>query len=188
MHVRQEPSHPVLHALAERALFVLMEVELRVRQDAGEERALGRREVLGLEAEVEVRRLGDAVEPGAVLDDVEVELEDLRLVEGRLEPPGQEHLLDLAGEILLAVQEEVLGELHADGARPLNEAPAGEVAREGLADGPGREAAVGEEAGVLVGEHGVHEERADAVDRRPVAASGTGGHLEPGAVGLAHPV
>ena len=76
-------------------------------------------DVLQRAAEVDLRGGGEAVGALAEEDLVDVELEDLVLGQVRLDFPGEQHLPQLAGDRLLAGQEEVAGDLHRDRARAL---------------------------------------------------------------------
>src|SRR5438105_1341359 len=69
--------------------------------------------------EVDVRRRSEAVRPLPEEDLVDVELEDLVLGEIRLDLEGQQHFRELAGERLLAREEERARHLHGDGAGAL---------------------------------------------------------------------
>src|SRR5207245_5878654 len=74
---------------------------------------------LRLLPEVELRRRLDAVPAVAHVDLVAVEGEDLVLGERLLDLQRQDHLLELAADRLLRLQEERAGELLRDGAGPL---------------------------------------------------------------------
>ena len=79
-------------------------------------------ELAQLLAEVVERRGGHAVGADAEVDLVEVELEDLVLRVGALDADGEDRLLQLALELLLARQQEVLGHLLGDGRGALGRA------------------------------------------------------------------
>ncbi len=90
-----------------------------VLDEAGDEGALGERELVEGLAEVGLGGLADAVDgEGAALADVDlvgVHLEDLLLVEARFELEGDHDLAKLARVTLLRREEEAAGELHGEG-------------------------------------------------------------------------
>ncbi len=111
-------DHRVDHLVApvERLVGVeIRRVERRASDDAGEQRGLLQAELRDVLVEVRARGLADAVDRvGALLaeeDLVAVELEDLILVEPRLEHDRDERLLKLALVGALGRQEHVLHEL-----------------------------------------------------------------------------
>ena len=89
-----------------------------------------------------------------------------------------------AGERLLALKIEILGKLHRDGARADDVAALFEVANQCVADCPRSEAAVLEEAAVLVADDCRHDEGADVLERDPVLGTRAGAHLKNRLVGL----
>ena len=89
----------------------------------GEVGGLLQRQLGQLLAEIVERGGGDAVRAHAEIDLVEVELEDLLLGEGALDADGEHRLLELAIELLLAGQQEVLGDLLGDGGGALGPPP-----------------------------------------------------------------
>src|SRR5262245_48347003 len=91
----------------------------------------------------------DAVEVGAELDDVEVELENFGFAEQLFEPRREDRFLDLSRQSLRAIEKEILGKLHRDGARADGEAARLEVVRDGVADRERAEASVGEKGSVF---------------------------------------
>ena len=119
---------------------------------------------------------------GPELDDVEVEFEDLVLAQDLLDVVGEDHLLELARQRLLAGEKEVLRELHADGAGAADEATGLEVRDERAADGRGTEAVMGTKRAVLGGRHGDLHERADAIERGVAVGARTGELVLGGAV------
>src|SRR6266851_468340 len=96
----------------------------------------------------------DAVGAGAEIDAVEVDLEQLVLGEFVLEPERQQRLLHLARQGPVGRQEQVLGELLADGAAALDDAAGAviDVSRAGKPDRVDAEMVV--EAAILGGDHG----------------------------------
>jgi len=90
----------------------------RLRQ-SGQHRRLGDRDILQRLAVVDLCRGGEPVGALPEEDLVDVELEDLVLAQVGLDLPRQQHLAQLAGDGLLAGEEEVAGDLHRDGAGAL---------------------------------------------------------------------
>ncbi len=85
----------------------------------GNNGALEQRQLRRRLAEIALRRRIDAVSPGAEIDAVQVDFEDLVLRETVLEPQRQQHLADLAREIPIRAQKHDLGELLRDRAAAL---------------------------------------------------------------------
>src|SRR5690606_32746868 len=121
----------------------------------------------GLAPEVVETRVPDAVDERAELHHVEVELESRFLPEPLLEPPSVDDLPELPHEDLLAVQKEVLRELHRERRSATLEASRGEVPCERTADGERGKPSMPKERRVLVGEHGGDEIRAHLFEARP---------------------
>ena len=114
-------------------------------------------------AEVDLRRRGEAVGALAEEDLVDVELEDLVLGQVGLDLPGEQDLAELAGDRLLAGQEEVAGDLHGDRAGALLGAGR-EVGERGARDAQIVDAAVLIEALVLGGQNGLFHDIRDVAD------------------------
>ena len=87
----------------------------RPRQHGG----LRRRQFLQVLAEIDLGRRGEAVGALAKVNLVDVQLENLVLAEIVLDLEGQQHLQHLAGDGLLAGQEEIARHLLGNGAGPL---------------------------------------------------------------------
>src|SRR5262245_7789370 len=125
----------------------------RARQARRELRRLARRELRRGLAEVAPRCRLDAVDAGAELHHVEVELEDPPLGERALELPGQDGLADLPDGIARRGEPEVLGELLGD----RRGSPRQLALLDGLRHSAARlvdlEPVVGEEIDVLGDEH-----------------------------------
>ena len=120
--------------------------------------ALGQRQVGDRLAEVVVGRRADAVGAVAQPDLVEIELEDLLLGQGLLEPGGEDRLLQLAADRDLVVQEDVLGHLLGDGRAALGPAAlqdVEDVLEHRPADAADVDAAMLEEVVVLGRQEGV---------------------------------
>ena len=114
------------------ASIVLGRRQARRRFDeAGEQRRLGKRHVARRLAEIALRRRLDPVGARAEIDPVEVKLENLVLGEFVLQPQRQHHLLELAHQVALRRQEQVLGELLRDGRAALGDAAVEEVGEHG---------------------------------------------------------
>ncbi len=121
-------------------------------------------------AEIVERRGRDAVQVAAGHDRaeedlVEVELEDLVLRVGRLDPERQQRLLDLAVVGLLGGEQEVLGDLLGDGRGALPLARLG-VGQEGAHDPLGVDAAVLVEVLVLGRQEGRDDDLRHRLDRQ----------------------
>src|SRR5690606_23562882 len=86
VHVPHQLPHSAPRRLAGRARLVHGRVALWRREDCGQESGFRRRDVPRFATKVVERRVPYAVERRAVLDDVEVELENPVLVERPLEP------------------------------------------------------------------------------------------------------
>lgn len=84
----------------------------------GQVDALGHGELVGTLVEVELGGLPDADYARRPFDDVDVDLKQTLLADEVLvfDHPYQQHLLELPGEHFLATEEEVLDQLHGDGA------------------------------------------------------------------------
>ena len=144
----------------------------RVDDAGGQQRGLVRTELRGGLAKVRPRRRLRAVDAVAPLDHVEVDLEDARLAQRRLEPPRDEQLAQLAQRVLRRRQVEVLRQLLRDRAAAAEERALLEVPLERLADLLDVDPLVLPEAGVLRDEHGPLECRRDpAVAHPPLLAA-----------------
>ena len=111
--------------------------------------------------------LGRGLDPegaGAEIDPVEVDGEDLLLAELGLEPDGVDQLLQLAAEGALVVEVEVLHQLLGDRAAALDDAAGAEVGQRGAGEAEHVDAEMAPEAGILGGDHGLHEEGRDLVE------------------------
>ena len=107
LHLRQHDARPRPRAagIGQRRIF-----RWRLQQ-AGDHRRLAERQVTRRLAEIAPRRRVDAVGAAAEVDAVEVELEDVRLRQPRLQPQRQRELLELAREGAVGAEIEVLGQL-----------------------------------------------------------------------------
>ena len=100
--VGEVAGHPVEHggAAFEGALRVAQRVEAGgCLGQAGEQRALGEREVGERLLEKVAGRLGGSAPQSAVVEAVEVLVEDPVLVAGHLEPAGEQHFAELGGSL-----------------------------------------------------------------------------------------
>ena len=105
-------------------------------------------------AEVGARGLADALGAAAEVDLVQVEREDLVLGQLLLEPPGEDHLLQLAVEAALGREQQALHRLLRDGAAALHDLARLDVGPGGAHDRAQVDAAVLEERVVLAGDEG----------------------------------
>src|SRR5689334_2920495 len=104
-----------------------------------------------------MRRGIHAISASPEIDAVEINLEDLVLRETMLEPQRQQRLLDLACEVALLCQEQILGELLGYRAAALNYTSGGNIG-EGSPNEPDRidpEMAV--EAAIFGGDDGLRQ-------------------------------
>jgi hypothetical protein len=95
----------------------------RAADHTRDERALGQRQVFGLLSEQVLRHLFNAVHPGAEIDAIEVQLEDLILVEPHFEHQRQCGFLDFAADGPRIRQEQRARQLLRDGAAALRHRP-----------------------------------------------------------------
>src|SRR5690606_7474590 len=115
-------------------------------------------------AEVPLRRRLHAVEAGAQVDLVQVQLEDVLLAEFVLEPRSETDFADLAGELLRAREllgEDVPSELHRDRAEPFPEGQGRDVAPDRTRDAAQVHAAMLPETPILDGDEAVAEHGGD---------------------------
>ena len=152
----------------------------------GDQRALGHREVLGGLAEHPLRHRLHAVDAGAEVDAVEVQLEDLLLGELRFDQHRQHGLAALAQVAPPVRQEERARQLLGDRAAALDRARRARIADDRARHRNRVDARMAEEAMVLDGDERVLEVRRDGGDRHvvpllvePEPAPAVGG-VEPG--------
>ena len=145
----------------------------RALGNAGQQGGLGQREIGGGLAKVDLRGSLGAIGKTAVVEQVEIHLEDLVLGVEAGQLLGDAGLLDLAVErlvvALVGTEKEVAGELHGDGARAGDHALGAGVLQNGPGDAAEVDAAVAVEGSVLGGDGGVDE------------VGGNGGQAHPGA-------
>jgi hypothetical protein len=115
-------------------------------------------------AEIDLRRGGEAVGALAEVDLVDVDLENLVLGEVVLDLEGEQRLVDLARQGLLAGQEEIARHLHGDGAGALALAATGEVGVGGAQHAERVDAGMLVEALVLGREDGLLHRRRHVLD------------------------
>ena len=150
------------------------EIEIgRPLRDAGEQRRFGLRQIGGVLAEVDLAGGLRPVGPMAVVEQVEVHLQQLVLAEevGQLlRQPGFEHFA-VHGLVvaLIRPQEEVAGELHGDGAGAGSDLAFLRVSQRGRGDTRRIHAGVLVERGVFGGDGGVDQVLGDAVEADPGA-------------------
>ena len=137
-------------------------------EQAGDQRGLRQVDVAHRLGEVELggglHAEGAAAEIGAV----EIELQDLALGEARFEQEGEEHLLELARERALRGQEQVLGQLLADGRAALHHLVGARVLEQRAGGADEVDAEMLEEAAILGGERGLDEVIGDLLERHRV--------------------
>ena len=139
-------------------------------QHAGQRRRLRQRHVARRPAEIAVRRGVHAIGAGAEIDPVEIEREDLLLRQAHLQPHGQDHLLHLALEGALRLEEQVLGELLGDGRAALHHAAGREDWSSAARARPiGIDAEMPVEAAVLDGDHRLRQVGRHLVERQALA-------------------
>src|SRR5262252_9284796 len=106
-------------------------------EQAGEHRCFGEVYVARGLVEIKLRRRIDAERAAAEIGAVEIEFEDLVLRQPYLKPQREKRFLDLALDGALVRQEQVLGQLLADGRTALHHA-AGARVREHRAEQAGK--------------------------------------------------
>src|SRR5262249_31281981 len=99
----------------------------------GKKRAFLDRELLRRLAEIAARSELDAPGAATEVDGIEIELENLRLAEGLLDPRRHDHLADLALVGQVFAHQQVLDDLLGDGRAALRARGGGEFAEEGAA-------------------------------------------------------
>jgi hypothetical protein len=139
--------------------------------DARDQGGLGQRELLDRLSEVDLGGGLDAVRPGAQVDLVQVEVQDLVLVEVLLDPHGEHHVLDLADVGPVRRQEERLGDLLGDGAPALLDAAGAQVGPGGAGDSREVEPGVRVERVVLRRDEGLDQELRDHLDGHDLGRS-----------------
>jgi hypothetical protein len=112
-----------------------------------------------------------AVDAVAPFDDVEIDLKDAALAPEGLDHHGDDGLLDLAQGIAGRRQEQVLGQLLADGRTAGDDAAFLQVLLEGVFDTFPVEAFVFQEAAVLGGDDGAFQVNGDARCNPPSGAA-----------------
>ena len=125
--------------------------------DAGEHGGFWQGDVLRCLAEIAVGGGGDPVVAAAVVDRVEVELEDLVLGVVCFHVEGEQQLLRLAAERLFVAEEEVLHELLRDGARAFLDAAVLEVDERRAQNAFGIDAMMLVEPPILDGDDGMEQ-------------------------------
>ncbi len=141
----------------------------RVRRDPGEQGGLGEGHVVGAVAEVDARRLLDAVGAVAEVDRVQVGLEDPLLRPALAQLPGQRRLAHLPADRALILEQRVLDELLRDRRAALDHLLLADVGPEGAPDAANVDAAVLPVAAVLDRDDRMAHQRVDVlvVDERP---------------------
>ena len=162
--------HRIEHQVAplHGAVVVLERREIiRPLDHARDQGALRQVELANVLAEVGLRRLAETVDAEAAalaeVDLVGVHLENLLLVEARLQLKGDHDLDDLARVSLLRRQEESARQLHGQRRSALRLFAPGDVCERRGGEPVVVDAAVLEEAAVLDGEHRLHQMRGDFV-------------------------
>ena len=150
------------------------EIEIgRPLRDAGEQRRFGLCQVGGVLAEVDLAGRLRPVGPVAVVEQVEVHLQQLVFAEevGQLlSQPGLEHFaIHRLVVALIRPQEEVAGELHGDRAGAGGDFAFLRVAQRGRGDARRIDAGVLVERGIFGGDGGVDQVLGDAVEADPGA-------------------
>ena len=166
-------SHAIEHVIAalDGRLRVLERVVVvRPLGQAGEVRRLRQIELIQRLVEIVQRRGGDPVRVQPEEDFIEIELEDLVLGEGRVDPDGKDRLFDLAVEGLFRTQQKVLGHLLGN-RRGADQRPAAaidmlqDIVAEGADDAIERNAVMVVEVLVLSRNERVEHDRRHGFDR-----------------------
>ena len=153
----------------------LLRVALRVVPARGlrqprQERCLRDREVAHVDVEEGPRRRRDAVGPGAEVDLIEIEVEDVVLRELGLEPEREDELLHLALVAPLRREQQGLHDLLGDRAAALHDLVVQQVRDRGTYDAERVHAVMSVEIGVLGREKGEAHVRRDGGERHEVAS------------------
>ena len=139
----------------------------RLRQ-AGQQAGLGQVQVARRLAEVGLCGCLDAVGQVAVVDLVQVQLQDLVLAQVARQPKGEDGFtqltLDALGRALLRRQVKVAHELLGDGAAAGHHFAGAQVLDQGAPQGEDIEAGVAVETGVLGGDGGLAQGRGDLLE------------------------
>jgi hypothetical protein len=104
---------------------------VRTFGQTGKERAFLKREFVRRLAEIAACRHLDAPGAAAQINEIEIELENLRLAERTLDPRRHDHLADLALVGQVFAHQQVLDDLLGDGRAALRPSRGGEIADEG---------------------------------------------------------
>ena len=140
-------------------------------KQAGDERRFRQRQLARRLAEIAPRRRVDAVGAAAQIDAVEIELEDVRLRQPRLEPDRERQLLELARERAVGREIEVLGELLRQRGAALHEVAGCARWRSPRATGPKGRRRVLVEALVLGGDHRIDDVARQQIERHVVVGA-----------------
>ena len=137
-----------------------------LRDDAGQEYRLGQGQAGDILVEIEARRLLGAEDMRPPFDDVQVDLKHALLADQPvfLDQPGDDHLLQLAGDGFLPLEEEVFDQLHGDRAGAAHEALVPQVGGDGILDGFKQKAPMSEKSAVLRDHDGVFQIRRDLLE------------------------
>ena len=127
----------------------------RRAREAGDQRALGEVQLLGRPSEEMPRHGLDAVDAGAQIDPIEVQLEYLLLGELPVDHQREHRFANLAAVRLLVRQEERPGQLLRHRAAALDRAPWAQVPEDGAAERDGIDARMRVEPVILDGDEGV---------------------------------
>ncbi len=101
---------------------------------AGQHRRLGHVDILQRLAEVNLRRLGEAVSALSQVDLVDVQLQNLVLGQARLDLEGEQRFVQLARKRFFLGQEKIPCHLHGNGRRSLTPAAGGQIGVGGADD------------------------------------------------------
>ena len=124
----------------------------RSLQQPGQQGGLADGQLAGALVEIALRRRLDAIGAGAKIDPVQIQGEDFLFGEFHLQPDRQHQLLDLALDVLVRGQEQVLGQLLGQGRAALDHPPGAHVGGHGPAHADRVEAGMVIEAPVLDGD------------------------------------
>src|SRR5262249_24173113 len=140
---------------------------VRIREARGELRGLERTNARGGLAEVSARRRLHAVDAGAELDDVEVELQDSSLGQRALKLPGEDELTQLPERAPGRRQPQVLRELLRDGRGPTRQRLPLDGSLERVPDLAEIHSPMPEEVDVLADDHGALQRQRDGAIGHP---------------------
>ncbi len=177
--------HRLQHGLGARlaGVGVSQGIVFRRRLDAARQhRRLGQAKLAGMLAEEFFRRRLDAIDPGAEIDLVEIEAEDLVLAVTGLQIDGQPRFLQLALHVAVGREKEILRQLLRQGRTTLHHMAGHHVADGGARQAHRVNAEMRAEAAVLNGDESVGDIVGQRGDRNHLALRQAAPRNQPAAI------